>query len=122
KKNKNTILYHKRKYVKAEEETTSKYGHKRKKIMRNNHLVAIQEYKVAIIPVYRSILQDNQDSQITADSTRLFGNVQYRAGEYGCGSAKTSIAKTDSGVIYFVDSNKRTPCRDTISNGVQPIN
>jgi len=115
-------FYPERIYGEAGGETTSKYGHIRKMIMRDNHLVAIQEYKVAIIPVYRSILQDNQDSQITADSTRLFGNVQYRAGEYGCGSAKTSIAKTDSGVIYFVDSNKRTPCRDTISNGVEAIN
>lgn len=96
-------------------ETTSKYGAIKKLEMRDNALVCIQETKVGVIPVYRTIIQDNADTQIIADSTRIFGSVQYRIGNYGCGNAKESIVISRDGVIYFFDDNNCLPVRDSLS-------
>lgn len=96
-------------------ETTSKYGAIKKLEMRDNALVCIQEMKVGIIPVYRTIIQDNADTQIIADSTKIFGSIQYRVGNYGCGNAKESIVISRDGVIYFFDDNNCLPVRDSLS-------
>src|SRR5690606_27773857 len=77
--------------------------------------VCIQETKVGVIPVYRTIIQDNANTEIIADSTRIFGSVQYRVGNYGCGTAKESIAVSRDGVIYFFDNKNCLPIRDSLS-------
>lgn len=93
-------------------QTTSKYGAIKRLEMRNDGLVCIQEFKVGVIPVYKSIIYDNTDTSLVADSGKIFNSVQYRIGSYGCGIAKESIAVSRDGLIYFIDSNNCVPCRD----------
>lgn len=101
-------------------QTSSTFGWIRGLILRNNTLVAIQERKVGIIPVYRTIIEDNADTSIVATSSRIFGAVGYRTADLGCGNSKTSISKLGN-TIYFVDDNECLPCRDTETNGTEPI-
>lgn len=96
-------------------QTTSKFGTIKKLEDRDSSMVCIQESKIGIIPVYRSIIQDNTDTSLVVDSGKIFGNVQYRNGEYGCGDAKNSIVKSKDGVIYLFDSNSSVPLRDSLS-------
>lgn len=108
-------FYAERIYGEAGGESTSKYGWIRKLESRDNAMVCIQEFKVGIIPVYKSIIYDNTDTSLVADSGRIFGSIQYRNGNYGCGTAKESITPTRDGLIYFFDDNNCVPCRDSLS-------
>lgn len=101
-------------------ETNRTHGWIRKLLIRDNTLVVLQELKLGIIPVYRAVIEDNSDNILLADSGKLFGSVNYRAGDYGCGTALKSVVKAGS-VIYFVDDNKGEVVRDTVTNGVEPI-
>ena len=96
-------------------ETTSKYGWIRRLESRDNALVCIQEFKGGVIPVYKSIIYDNTDTSLVADSGRIFGSVQLRNGNFGCGNAKESIVATRDGLIYFFDDNNCLPIRDSLS-------
>lgn len=96
-------------------QTTSKYGWIRKLQIRNNSLVCIQEFKVGIIPVYMSIWHDQSGTSTVAVSDKIFDSVQYRSGNYGCGTAKESISATRDGLIYFFDNNNCLPIRDSLS-------
>ena len=108
-------FYSERIYGETGGQTTSKYGWIKKLETRDNSLVCIQEFKVGIIPVYKSIIYDNTDTSLVADSGKIFGSVQYRTGNYGCGSAKESISVTRNGLIYFFDDNNCLPLRDSLS-------
>lgn len=96
-------------------ETTSKYGWIRKLESRDNAIVCIQEFKVSIIPNYKTIVFDNTNAGLVADSGKIFGSVQYRPRNYGCGTAKQSIAVSRDQVIYFFDDNNCVPVRDSLS-------
>lgn len=113
-------FYPERIYGEAGGETTRKYGWIQGMVMRNNTLVVIQEHKVGVIPVYRSVIEDNEDNFLVADTSRIFGSVRYRSSDLGCGSSKSSISKVGS-IIYFVDDNECLPCRDTETNGTEQI-
>lgn len=108
-------FYLERIYGEAGGQTTSKDGAIKKLEMRGNSLVCIQEFKVGVIPVYKAIIFDNTDTSLVADSGKIFGSIQYRVGNYGCGNAKESIAVSRDGVIYFFDSNSCLPLRDSLS-------
>lgn len=105
-------FYTERIYGEGGGETTSKYGAIKFLETRNDGLVCIQEFKVGIIPVYKSIIYDNTNTNLIADSGKIFGSVQYRIGNYGCGKEKDSIAVTKGGVIYFIDPVNCVPVRD----------
>ena len=108
-------FYAERIYGERGGETTSKYGWIRKLESRDNSLICIQEFKVGVIPVYKSIIYDNTDTSLVADSGRIFGSVQLRNGNFGCGDAKESIVATRDGLIYFFDDNNCLPIRDSLS-------
>jgi len=108
-------FYAERIYGERGGETTSKHGWIRKLESRDNALVCIQEFKVGVIPVYKSIIYDNTDTSLVADSGRIFGSVQLRNGNFGCGNAKESIVATRDGLIYFFDDNNCLPVRDSLS-------
>lgn len=109
-------FYGERIYGELGGESTSKYGAIRKLEMRDNSLVCIQEFKVGVIPVYKSIIFDNTDASLVADSGKIFGSIQYKAGSYGCGNAKESVAVSREGLIYFIDDNNCLPIRVTYSD------
>lgn len=108
-------FYSERLYGEVGGETTSKYGWIKKLQTRDNALVCIQEFKVGIIPIYISVIEDNTGQPIFADGGRIFGKVRYRTGNYGCGNAKESISVTRDGLIYFFDDNNCLPLRDSYS-------
>lgn len=108
-------FYSERIYGEQGGQTTSKDGTISKLVMRDSGLVCIQSFKVGVIPVYKSILFDNSDRQLIADTGRIFDSVQYRNGNYGCGSAKESIAVSRNLNIYFIDDNNCVPVRDSIA-------
>lgn len=107
-------FYSERIYGEAGGQTTSKYGAIKKLVMRDSSLVCIQSFKVGVIPVYKSIIFDNSDRQLIADTGRIFDSVQYRNGNYGCGNAKESIAVSRNLTIYMIDDNNCVPVRDSI--------
>lgn len=108
-------FYSERIYGENGGETTSKYGWIRKLETRNNAVVCIQEFKVGVIPSYKAIISDNANQDLVADSTRIFGHVQYRNGDYGIGNAKESFSVSNDGVMYFLDDNHCVPLRDSLS-------
>lgn len=108
-------FYTERIYGEQGGQTTSKYGWIKKLENRDNALVCIQELKVGVIPVFKSIIYDNTDTSLVADSGKIFGSVQLRNGNYGCGNAKESITATRDGLIYFFDDNNCVPVRDSLS-------
>lgn len=93
-------------------ETTSKYGEINKLQMRDSYLIAIHELKVAHIPVYLTIIEDNEGNLQIADSSKLFGQVRYLAGNCGTGTAKNSVSISKTGNVYFVDNNNNVVVRD----------
>src|SRR5690606_10407203 len=108
-------FYTERIYGEQGGQTTSKYGWIRKLETRDNALICIQEFKVGVIPVFTSIFFDNSSTEVVATSDRIFGSIQYRTGNYGCGTAKESISVTRDGLIYFFDDNNCLPLRDSLS-------
>ena len=108
-------FYLERVYGEQGGQSTSKYGWIRKLEARDNGVVCIQERKVGIIPNYKSIVYDNTDTSLVADSGKIFGGIQYRIGNYGVGVAKESICVSRDSIIYFIDSNNCVPIRDSYS-------
>lgn len=107
-------------YGDGDGETSSNYGWIRKIRQRNNVLVVLQELKVGYVPVFQSVLEDQQASAQYAISTRLFNFVRYNGKNIGMGNAKESYAEWNNN-IYFVDPFRSEPIRagldgvDTIS-------
>lgn len=108
-------FYTERIYGEQGGETTSIYGWIRKLESRGDGLVALQERGVGVIPVYKSIIFDNTNTSLVADSGRIFGSVQYRIGNYGVGNAKESVCISKDSVIYFIDPINCVPVRDSYS-------
>lgn len=108
-------FYAERIYGEQGGQTTSKHGWIRKLESRDNALMCFQEFKVGVIPTYKSIIYDNTDTSLVADSSRIFGSVQYRVGNYGIGNAKESFSVSNDGVMYFLDDNHCVPMRDSLS-------
>lgn len=108
-------FYTERIYGEQGGQTTSKHGWIRKLESRDNALMCFQEFKVGAIPIYKSVIYDNTDTSLVADSGRIFGSVQYRVGNYGIGNAKESFSVSNDGVMYFLDDNHCVPVRDSLS-------
>jgi hypothetical protein len=107
-------------YGDGDGETSSNYGWIRKIRQRNNVLVVLQELKVGYVPVFQSVLEDQQATAQYAISVRLFNFVRYNGKNIGMGNAKESYAEWNNN-IYFVDPFRSEPIRagldgvDTIS-------
>lgn len=108
-------FYAERIYGESGGQTTSKHGWIRKLESRDNAVVCVQEFKVGVIPNYKTIVYDNTDASLVADSGRIFGSIQYRVGNYGIGNAKESFSVSNDGVMYFLDDNHCVPLRDSLS-------
>lgn len=119
----NTInkFYASRIYGEQPGETTSIYGAITKLIMSDNVLVALQELKVASIPVNMAILTTQAEQDQLAISDKLLNNVRYAKGNIGTGLAKRAITVSNTGNIYFIDHNNGYPCRFG-SDGLTIIN
>lgn len=102
-------------------QTTSIYGAITKLIMRDMYLIALQELKVAHIPVNHSIITDTLEQEQLAISNTLLNNVRYLGGNIGTGLAKRAIVMSNVGNVYFVDHNNGYPCRDGY-DGLRIIN
>jgi hypothetical protein len=107
-------------YGDGDGETSSNYGWIRKIRQRNNVLVVLQELKVGYVPVFQSVLEDQQASEQYAISTKIFNFVRYNGKNIGMGNAKESYAEWNNN-IYFIDPFRSEPIRagldgvDTIS-------
>jgi hypothetical protein len=107
-------------YGDGDGETSSNYGWIRKIRQRNNVLVVLQELKVGYVPVFQSVLEDQQATAQYAISFRLFNFVRYNGKNIGMGNAKESYAEWNNN-IYFIDPFRSEPIRagldgvDTIS-------
>ncbi len=107
-------------YGDSDGETSSNYGWIRKIRQRNNVLVVLQELKVGYVPVFQSVLEDQQATAQYAISTRIFNFIRYNGKNIGMGNAKESYAEWNNN-IYFVDPFRSEPIRagldgvDTIS-------
>jgi len=101
-------------------ETTSLYGAIAKMVMRSRYLIVLQELDVAHIPVYTSILEDQNEQANVAISNKLFNNANYIGSKLGAGLAKRAIAVSTNGTVYFIDPNNGYPCRDGY-DGVKAI-
>jgi hypothetical protein len=92
-------------------ETTSIYGAITKLVMSDNILVALQELKVASIPVNMAIITTQAEQDQLTISDKLLNNVRYSVGNIGTGLAKRAITVSNKGDIYFVDHNNGYPCK-----------
>lgn len=107
-------------YGDSDGETSSNYGWIRKIRQRNNVLVVLQELKVGYVPVFQSVLEDQQATAQYAISFKIFNFVRYNGKNIGMGNAKESYAEWNNN-IYFVDPFRSEPIRagldgvDTIS-------
>jgi hypothetical protein len=115
-----TRFYPENIYGDGDGETSSNYGWIRKIRQRNNVLVVLQELKVGYVPVFQSVLEDQQSSEQYAISTKIFNFVRYNGKNIGMGNAKESYAEWNNN-IYFIDPFRSEPIRagldgvDTIS-------
>jgi hypothetical protein len=115
-----TKFYPENIYGDGDGETSSNYGWIRKIRQRNNVLVVLQELKVGYVPVFQSVLEDQQATAQYAISFRLFNFVRYNGKNIGMGNAKESYAEWNNN-IYFIDPFRSEPIRagldgvDTIS-------
>jgi hypothetical protein len=115
-----TKFYPENIYGDGDGETSSNYGWIRKIRQRNNVLVVLQELKVGYVPVFQSVLEDQQATAQYAISFKIFNFVRYNGKNIGMGNAKESYAEWNNN-IYFVDPFRSEPIRagldgvDTIS-------
>ena len=105
-----TRFYPENIYGDGDGETSSNYGWIRKIRQRNNVLVVLQELKVGYVPVFQSIVEDQQASTQYALSTKIFNYVRYNGKNIGMGNAKESYAEWNNN-IYFVDPYRSEPIR-----------
>ncbi len=116
-----TRFFTERIYGEGAGETSSNYGAVNKLYQRDNYLICIQELKVGHIPIYASILENQDGVQNITISDEIFGKIRYiQSGTWGMGGAKESFAYRQDGTVYFVDTHNSIPVRDGY-DGVRPI-
>ena len=114
-------FYGSRIYGDNDGETSSIYGWIRKIRQRGNYLVCLQEVIQGHIPIFQSIVED-QDAQSQAFlSDKLFNKIRYtEVGAIGMGNAPESFSESPRGDIGYVDPNNSVPMRDG-QNGLTDI-
>ncbi len=97
-------------YPENQEEADNSFGDILRLKTRENFIRMFQRYKVAMIPIYRSIIVDNATSTQVALSEKLLNRPNYYAGEYGIDKYGSSLVSTDYG-DYFLDTINRAIVR-----------
>ncbi len=100
------------------EEADASFGDILRLKTRENFIRLFQRYKVAMIPIYRSIIIDNATSTQVSLSEKLLNKPNYYSGEYGIDRYGSSLVSTDYG-DYFIDTINRAIVRvslDGITN------
>jgi hypothetical protein len=100
------------------EEADASFGDILRLKTRENFIRMFQRYKVAMIPIYRSIIIDNATSTQVSLSEKLLNKPNYYSGEYGIDRYGSSLVSTDYG-DYFIDTINRAIVRvslDGITN------
>lgn len=91
-------------------ETTSKNGAITKIHVSGNYLKVLQEDEVALVPVFLSMVQDNDGNIQTADSSRILNTCRYIGeGKAGTGKDAKSFSVNSRGVVYFFDNTRKIP-------------
>lgn len=91
-------------------QTTARFGAITKINVVGNYLTVIQEDEVGIVPIYLSMVQDNNGNIETADSAQLLNTVRYLGGgKVGSGQDAKSFASTGTGLQFFFDNDRKIP-------------
>lgn len=80
---------------------------------RENRLLVIQENKVGVVPVYRTVIVDNTEQEQIATSNKLLNPISYSIGpDIGIGNdLAIPTARFVNGFLYFVDPHEMTVAR-----------
>lgn len=114
-------FYGSRLYGDNDGETSSIYGWIRKIRQKGNYLVCIQEIIEGHIPIFQSIVEDQEAKSQAFLSDKLFNKVRYtQVGSFGMGNAPESFSESPRGDIGFADPNNSVPMRDG-ANGLTDI-
>lgn len=76
----------------------------------NDDLAAIQENKLALVPVGKNIIQYAEGSGNVAISTSVLGKAVYSSGDYGGGNHPEAVLIQDNDV-FFVDESRQKVLR-----------
>lgn len=90
----------------------SKYGAARfiENYGMTGELLALQENKLSITPVNKSILEDASGQQNLALSTNVLNSTRYFVGDFGCSNHPEAVLVQDNDV-YFVDASRKKVMR-----------
>ena len=90
----------------------SKYGAARfiENYGMTGELLALQENKLSITPVNKSILEDASGQQNLALSTSVLNSTRYFVGDFGCSNHPEAVLVQDNDV-YFVDASRKKVMR-----------
>lgn len=86
---------------------------------RDDYLLAIQENRVARVPIEKDIITSPNTSGIVSLSTQVLNTPAYYSGDFGCGNNPESVLIRD-GNAFFVDASRKKLVRLT-SEGMSPI-
>ncbi len=86
---------------------------------RDDYLLAIQENRVARVPIGKDIITSPNTSGIISLSTQVLNTPAYYSGDFGCGDNPESVLIRD-GNAFFVDTSRKKLVRLT-SEGMSPI-
>lgn len=114
-------FYAERLYGDNDGESSSNFGWIRKIRQRDNYLICIQEVKEGHIPLFQSIVEDQEAQAQAYLSDKLFNKIRYsNTGSYGMGNAPESYSESPNGSVGFADPNNSVPMRDG-ANGLTDI-
>lgn len=90
----------------------SKYGALRfiENYGMTGELLALQENKLSITPVNKSIIEDASGQQNLALSTNVLNTTRYFVGDFGCSNHPEAVLVQDNDV-YFVDASRKKVMR-----------
>lgn len=86
---------------------------------REDFLVALQENKMAMVPIKKSILSTASSGELLGLNTDVLNSPQYYVGDYGCGDNPESVLIQDN-QVFFADLSRRKILRWT-GEGISPI-
>jgi hypothetical protein len=101
------------------DEYDRQYGSIRKLRIVDRYMRVFQELKCARVPVFQQVIKDAVGGDVLAQSDKLLNNIQYYAGEFGCGQHPEAIASNNFS-DYGVDTNRGVVWRLSM-DGITPL-
>jgi hypothetical protein len=86
---------------------------------RDKKLLLFQTNKVGYSPLFSQIHRDSAKGELIAQTDRLLNPIQYYSGDWGIGTAATSLASFNF-ADYFCDNIRGAICRLSL-DGIKPI-